>query len=174
MPARVNDDLHTTDPSTETPLYQEAARIRQALRAAGEAPSRTDGMQVYPAGTVGAPPRPKARPIVRFRAKEDLVLDEREGTITVVGDVYVSQGLIKSGDFLEIELAGSFEATVAIGYFEYLRDPLAHLQRMKELTQGELVISFPKRYTLRTLPRAVRYRLRGWWLHTPRDENKKR
>jgi cyclopropane fatty-acyl-phospholipid synthase-like methyltransferase len=68
------------------------------------------------------------------------------------------------GDFLAAEVAGSFDAAVAIGYCEYLIDPVAHLARMKALVAGDLVVSFPKRYTLRTLPRALRYRLRGCYL----------
>jgi len=69
-----------------------------------------------------------------------------------------------SGDFMATELTGPFDAAVAIGYCEYLTDPVAHLARMRSLVTGDLVVSFPKRYTLRTLPRAIRYRLRGCYL----------
>ena len=62
------------------------------------------------------------------------------------------------------DLAAPFDAAVAIGYCEYLADPVAHLARMKALVTGDLVVSFPKRYTLRTLPRALRYQLRGCYL----------
>jgi cyclopropane fatty-acyl-phospholipid synthase-like methyltransferase len=68
------------------------------------------------------------------------------------------------GDFLDVPLTGPFDACVAIGYFEYLAEPLAHMQRMTELTRGSVIASFPKRYTLRTLPRAIRYRSRGCFL----------
>ncbi len=68
------------------------------------------------------------------------------------------------GDFLTTAIDGSFQACVAIGYFEYLRQPIPHLQRMAELTRGDIVASFPKRYTVRTLPRALRYRRRGCFL----------
>jgi cyclopropane fatty-acyl-phospholipid synthase-like methyltransferase len=69
-----------------------------------------------------------------------------------------------TGDFLAADIPGKFDAAVAIGYCEYLTDPVAHLARMKSLVSSDLVVSFPKRYTLRTLPRAVRYRLRGCYL----------
>ena len=69
-----------------------------------------------------------------------------------------------SGDFMAVDLQGPFDAAVAIGYCEYLTDPVAHLARMRSLVAGDLVVSFPKRYTLRTLPRALRYRLRGCYL----------
>jgi SAM-dependent methyltransferase len=69
-----------------------------------------------------------------------------------------------AGDFLGADLAGPFDACVAIGYFEYLDQPVAHLRRMIDLTRGDIVASFPKRYTLRTMPRALRYRLRNCYL----------
>jgi SAM-dependent methyltransferase len=68
------------------------------------------------------------------------------------------------GDFLDADLCGPFDAGLAIGYFEYLEEPLPHLRRLRDLVRGDLVVSFPKRHTLRTLPRAVRYRLRGCYL----------
>jgi cyclopropane fatty-acyl-phospholipid synthase-like methyltransferase len=71
---------------------------------------------------------------------------------------------LAGGDFLALELEGPFDATVAIGYFEYLEDPVAHLRRMRELTRGDIVASFPKRFTLRTAPRALRYRMRHCYL----------
>ncbi len=100
-PATISDDVHTNEPSLETRLYQEGAKIRQAFHAAAEPSTRPAGMQVYPPES-RVPPRPRAHPIVRFRAREDLVFDERQGTITAIGDVYVSQGLVDSGDFLEM------------------------------------------------------------------------
>ena len=68
------------------------------------------------------------------------------------------------GDFLAADLAGPFDAGIAIGFFEYLEDPLPHLRRLGELVRGDLVVSFPKRFTLRTLPRAIRYRMRACYL----------
>jgi cyclopropane fatty-acyl-phospholipid synthase-like methyltransferase len=69
-----------------------------------------------------------------------------------------------AGDFLATDLTGPFDAGIAIGFFEYLRDPLPYLRRLSELVRGDLVISFPKRFTLRTLPRAIRYRMRSCYL----------
>jgi cyclopropane fatty-acyl-phospholipid synthase-like methyltransferase len=69
-----------------------------------------------------------------------------------------------AGDFLSSDPGGTFDACVAIGYFEYLEQPLEHMRRMVELTRGQVIASFPKRYTLRTGPRALRYRLRGCYL----------
>jgi SAM-dependent methyltransferase len=68
------------------------------------------------------------------------------------------------GDFLSADLSGPFDAGVAIGFFEYLKDPVPYLRRLAELVRGDLVVSFPKRFTLRTLPRALRYRRRGCYL----------
>ena len=102
LPARVNDDLHTTDHSRDTALYQEAAEIRQAIRASSELLPGADGMQVFPSDMARVTPPPKARSVVRFRAKGDSIADEESGTITLPGDVYVSQGSAKRGDLLEM------------------------------------------------------------------------
>jgi len=52
-----------------------------------------------------------------------------------------------------------FDVAVAMGYFDYVPDPAAHLARMRELTDGTIVASFPKRYDLRAPLRRVRFKL---------------
>lgn len=57
-----------------------------------------------------------------------------------------------------------FDVSLAIGFFDYVRDPSAILAAMRKLTRGTLYLSFPKRWTLRTLPRKVRLRLNGCYV----------
>ena len=57
-------------------------------------------------------------------------------------------------------LAGErFDCTTAMGYFDYVPDPIAHLARMKELTVGSIVASFPKRRDFRAPLRRLRFKL---------------
>jgi SAM-dependent methyltransferase len=64
-------------------------------------------------------------------------------------------------DWLSYPIAESFDAVVAMGYYDYLDDPLPHLGKMIERSRGHVFASFPKRWTVRTLPRALRFRLQG-------------
>jgi 2-polyprenyl-3-methyl-5-hydroxy-6-metoxy-1,4-benzoquinol methylase len=52
-----------------------------------------------------------------------------------------------------------FDCATAMGYFDYVPDAAAHLARMKELTDGMIVASFPKRYDLRAPLRRLRFKL---------------
>jgi 2-polyprenyl-3-methyl-5-hydroxy-6-metoxy-1,4-benzoquinol methylase len=52
-----------------------------------------------------------------------------------------------------------FDAVVAMGYYDYLEDPLPHLQKMIASARGRVFASFPKRWTVRTGLRIVRFKL---------------
>jgi len=62
-------------------------------------------------------------------------------------------------EFLAYESAETFEAVVAMGYFDYLEEPLPHLRKMIGHARGRVFASFPKRWTLRTGLRVARFRL---------------
>ena len=40
-----------------------------------------------------------------------------------------------------------FDITIAMGIFDYLKEPLSFLKKMKDVTKGITISSFPKRYT---------------------------
>ncbi len=51
-------------------------------------------------------------------------------------------------DFLsEFEPEEKFDVTLAIGVFDYLKDPLSFLKKMKDVTKGALITAFPALYT---------------------------
>jgi len=62
-------------------------------------------------------------------------------------------------DFLSYQGGEQFDAVVAMGYFDYLEEPLPHLRKMIDHARGRVFASFPKRWTLRTGLRVVRFRL---------------
>lgn len=76
------------------------------------------------------------------------------------------------GDFLGLtNLGGEFDVSLAIGFFDYISNPEPILQRMAALTQGILYLSFPKRWTTRTIPRKLRLALNGCYVRFyTRDE----
>lgn len=63
--------------------------------------------------------------------------------------------------FPESAPAGPFDASTAMGYFDYVRDPVPSLARMRELTTGTIVLSFPKAREWRVPVRRLRFRLAG-------------
>jgi 2-polyprenyl-3-methyl-5-hydroxy-6-metoxy-1,4-benzoquinol methylase len=62
-------------------------------------------------------------------------------------------------EFLEYDAQESFDVVLAMGYFDYLRDPLAHLRKMTGLCRGRLFASFPKRWEWRAPSRKLRFML---------------
>ena len=66
-------------------------------------------------------------------------------------------------DWLSYDNREKFDAVVAMGYYDYLEDPLPHLKRMIAAANGRVFASFPKRWTVRTGLRIVRFTLaRGY------------
>jgi len=98
-PAAPEADVFTDAPGTQTDLYREALRIRQAVSAGR--PAGPEEMKVQRPERAAPQEPPKARPLVRIRTPEQ-VYDDREGIITATGGVHVSQGLLDSSAFLEI------------------------------------------------------------------------
>lgn len=69
------------------------------------------------------------------------------------------------GDFLQLkDLDSQYDFSLAIGFFDYIRDPLPILQRMFALTKTSCYVSFPKRWTLRTAPRKIRLGMNGCYV----------
>lgn len=64
-------------------------------------------------------------------------------------------------DLLRDPLEGSFDVTLAIGFLDYLRDPLPFLQRARELTRARFLASFPRRWTWRMPLRRLRLEFLG-------------
>jgi 2-polyprenyl-3-methyl-5-hydroxy-6-metoxy-1,4-benzoquinol methylase len=64
-------------------------------------------------------------------------------------------------DWLSWNGDGQFDAVVAMGYYDYLEDPLPHLEKMIARASGRVFASFPKRWTVRTGLRIVRFKLEG-------------
>jgi ubiquinone/menaquinone biosynthesis C-methylase UbiE len=61
-----------------------------------------------------------------------------------------------SGDFIKYDFKEKFDYTIAMGFFDYLKNPSDYLVRMKDFTKGKIVASFPKRWTWRTPIRKIR------------------
>ena len=56
---------------------------------------------------------------------------------------------------------GPFDASTANGFFDYVGEPVPIISRMRELTRGQLIMSFPKAVEWRVPVRRVRFWLKG-------------
>jgi len=62
-------------------------------------------------------------------------------------------------DFLAHPLAEQFDLVLAMGYFDYIVDPVPHLTKMVAACSGHVLASFPKRWEWRVPVRRVRFAL---------------
>jgi cyclopropane fatty-acyl-phospholipid synthase-like methyltransferase len=63
-------------------------------------------------------------------------------------------------DWLSFDLTETFDASAAMGYFDYVENPEDHLAKMLEaVPEGRVFASFPKRYEVRVPLRMARFKL---------------
>jgi 2-polyprenyl-3-methyl-5-hydroxy-6-metoxy-1,4-benzoquinol methylase len=65
------------------------------------------------------------------------------------------------GDFVDYDFGEQFDYAVAMGFFDYLKDPSPYLAKMKNLTRSGIIASFPKKRTFRGVIRKIRLFLAG-------------
>ncbi len=63
------------------------------------------------------------------------------------------------GSFPEDLPAGRYDAVTAMGFFDYVLEPVAMLQAMRRLTDGTMLMSFPKAREWRVPIRRLRFKL---------------
>ena len=62
------------------------------------------------------------------------------------------------GAFPQAVPDGPFDASTAMGFFDYIEDPIPLIRRMRELTRKTMVMSFPKAVEWRVPVRWVRFK----------------
>jgi hypothetical protein len=65
------------------------------------------------------------------------------------------------GAFPDAVPEGGFDAATALGFFDYIEDPVRLVAAMREKTRGTLVMSFPKAVEWRVPLRRLRFRMLG-------------
>jgi len=65
------------------------------------------------------------------------------------------------GDFLSFKTSERFDLVLAMGYFDYIREPAPHLEGMLAACAGHLLASFPKRWEWRVPIRRARFAFSG-------------
>ncbi|MDI6791938.1 MAG: methyltransferase domain-containing protein [bacterium] len=65
-------------------------------------------------------------------------------------------------DFIDYDFGDeTFDITIAIGLFDYIKDPEPFLSKMRQITRSKLIASFPLKWTYRAPIRKVRLGLKG-------------
>ena len=64
-------------------------------------------------------------------------------------------------DLLAYEPGSTFDVAIGIGLFDYIADPLPVLKKIRQLTTGKVIASFPRFWTWRAPVRKLRLGLRG-------------
>jgi cyclopropane fatty-acyl-phospholipid synthase-like methyltransferase len=64
-------------------------------------------------------------------------------------------------DLLEYEPEAKFDVSFGIGLFDYIRDPLPVLKKMRELSTDKVIMAFPRLWTWRAPVRKARLTLKG-------------
>lgn len=62
-------------------------------------------------------------------------------------------------NFLDFASAQKFDIVLAVGYFDYIFDPVTHLKKMIDLSDGVIYASFPKRWSPLSAVRKIRLSL---------------
>jgi SAM-dependent methyltransferase len=65
------------------------------------------------------------------------------------------------GDFLNADCGGEYDLSLAIGFFDYARDASSYMRKLRALTAGRLIATFPGLWTWRAPLRKVRLAMRG-------------
>jgi 2-polyprenyl-3-methyl-5-hydroxy-6-metoxy-1,4-benzoquinol methylase len=67
----------------------------------------------------------------------------------------------RAGRFPEAVPDGPFDASTAMGFFDYIEDPVSIVRAMREKTSQTMIMSFPKAYEWRVPVRRVRFMFAG-------------
>lgn len=60
-------------------------------------------------------------------------------------------------DFMEFQIKETFDVVLAMGFFDYIKDPVPILKKMKTLSNHSVIASFPSISIYRTPIRKIRY-----------------
>ena len=67
----------------------------------------------------------------------------------------------RAGTFPEAVTERDFDACSAMGFFDYVDDPVPIISRMREITRSKLIMSFPKSHEWRVPVRRLRFWISG-------------
>ncbi len=99
-------------------------------------------------------------------ARRVLGIDIAPRMLELARALAAEQGVADRCEFLNTDVLGLdvdeiFDVVLAIGLFDYVRDPAPVLRKIRKLTAGRAIMTFPRLLSWRALPRKVRLAFRG-------------
>lgn len=104
--------------------------------------------------------------LARKGAARVLGLDISEVMIALCKEASAKENLDSRCEFIQtdlLEYQGSekFDVSFGIGLFDYIKNPLPVLKKMREMTSDKVILAFPRYWTWRAPIRKVRLNARG-------------
>jgi 2-polyprenyl-3-methyl-5-hydroxy-6-metoxy-1,4-benzoquinol methylase len=109
------------------------------------------------------------------QGKKVLGLDFAESMLDIARYNVSSHGLsgvtYVNTDFEKFKFDSKYDLVCAMGFFDYISNPVRVLKKMDEISNYEILASFPKSSGLLALQRRVKYKIRSCplWLYSSRD-----
>jgi|WetSurMetagenome_2_1015567.scaffolds.fasta_scaffold00645_22 cyclopropane fatty-acyl-phospholipid synthase-like methyltransferase len=104
--------------------------------------------------------------LARRKCARVVGIDIAEAMIAECKRLSSAEGLDARTEFLRSDLldyrpSGTFDVSIGIGLFDYIKNPLPVLEKMRKLTSDRSIVSFPRVFTWRAPVRKVRLGLKG-------------
>lgn len=104
--------------------------------------------------------------LAKENAKKVVGIDISETMIKICQDRALQEHLEERCLFIQADLMNhmpieKFDVCIGIGLFDYIKEPLPVLAKMKTLIQEKAIISFPRAWTWRSVLRKLRLTLKG-------------
>lgn len=101
---------------------------------------------------------------IRRGAAKAVGLDAAAGALAMAGKMASDFGVADhvefiETDFMDFDTDKKFDIVFAVGYFDYIFDPVTHLKKMSGLSNGILYASFPKLWSPLSAIRKIRLAL---------------
>ncbi|RMD86288.1 MAG: class I SAM-dependent methyltransferase [Calditrichaeota bacterium] len=105
-------------------------------------------------------------PLAKNGAEKVVGIDFAENMIQLAQDVAKDSGVMKTckfiqDDFLNHHFDEKFDITIAVGLFDYIRNPEHYLHKIRALTKQKFIATYPIKWTYRMPIRKIRLSLKG-------------
>ena len=105
-------------------------------------------------------------PLALNGARRVVGIDFAENMIQLARDIATESGVKEKctfilDDFINHQFNEKFDVTIAVGLFDYIRNPTDYLDKIKILTQQKFIATYPIKWTYRMPIRKIRLNFRG-------------
>jgi hypothetical protein len=104
--------------------------------------------------------------MINAGAKRIIAVEPAERMVAIANSLIAEQGItdrveIIPETFMQADLPGSCDISIAIGFYDYIPDYQEHLKKVRMFTTKTMIATFPRAGTGRARIRKARLKLRG-------------